>query len=193
MATTTVETTTIIRPLKVIAFVCGIISIILLIVAIASTAWLEAENYRQGLWEECFDTEDSGSTCRANEDKDWIVACGALCIIGLLVDVAAVVCNGLGLFLKTQSKKKTFYRIAMYLLFFTVLCVVIALIVFPAMFMQEIDDRGPEYTEWYFAWAYGVAWGAAIFIFGAAVLLLIDKDTEEVAYKEKTYYHDTDA
>ena len=66
---------------------------------------------------------------------------------------------------------------------------VISLIVFPVMFMQEIDDRGKP--EWYFGWAYGIAWGAAIFLVGAAVLLLIDKETDEIYYREKTYQYDT--
>ena len=57
------------------------------------------------------------------------------------------------------------------------------------MFMQEIDDRGKP--EWYFGWAYGIAWGAAIFLVGAAVLLLIDKETDEIYYREKTYQYDT--
>ena len=33
--------------------------------------------------------------------------------------------------------------------------------------------------------AYGVAWGAAIFLFGASVLLMCDKEAEEVYYKER--------
>lgn len=38
---------------------------------------------------------------------------------------------------------------------------------------------------WEFGWAYGVGWGAAIFLFGAVVLLLCDKETEELYYKER--------
>lgn len=33
--------------------------------------------------------------------------------------------------------------------------------------------------------AYGVAWGAAIFLFGASVLLMLDKEADEVYYKER--------
>lgn len=38
---------------------------------------------------------------------------------------------------------------------------------------------------WEFGWAYGVGWGAAIFLFGAVVLLLCDKESEEIYYKER--------
>lgn len=40
-------------------------------------------------------------------------------------------------------------------------------------------------TVWEFGWAYGVGWGAAIFLFGAITLLLCDKESEEVYYKER--------
>lgn len=43
---------------------------------------------------------------------------------------------------------------------------------------------------WEFGWAYGVGWGAAIFLFGAVVLLLCDKESEEIYYKERKIVHD---
>lgn len=44
---------------------------------------------------------------------------------------------------------------------------------------------------WEFGWAYGVGWGSAIFLFGAVVLLLCDKESEEIYYKERKIVHDT--
>lgn len=44
-------------------------------------------------------------------------------------------------------------------------------------------------TLWEFGWAYGVGWGAAIFLFGAVVLLLCDQEEEEIYYKERTIIH----
>lgn len=51
--TTTIETVTITRPLKVIAFICGVIVIVLMIMALTSTDWLMAEGWRQGLFVHC--------------------------------------------------------------------------------------------------------------------------------------------
>lgn len=51
--TTTIETITITRPLKVIAFICGIIVIILMIMALTSNDWLLADGWRQGLFMHC--------------------------------------------------------------------------------------------------------------------------------------------
>ncbi len=71
---------------------------------------------------------------------------------------------------------------------------VTALIVFPVMFIQKIKEMDPVKEEWFFGWAYGIGWGATIFIFGAAILLCVDKESEEIFYREKTYYNqETDA
>lgn len=59
----------------------------------------------------------------------------------------------------------------------------IALVIYPVFFAQELSLGNR--TVWEFGWAYGVAWGAAIFLFGATVLLMCDKESEEVYYKER--------
>ena len=76
------------------------------------------------------------------------------------------------------------------LLLFSALFLVISLIIFPAMFMQEINERPCGDEQWYFGWSYGLAWGAAIFMVGAVVLLVVDRNGEETLYREKTHYHD---
>lgn len=43
--------------------------------------------------------------------------------------------------------------------------------------------------HWYFGWAYGVGWGAAIFLIGSILLLVCDKETEEIYYQERTIVH----
>lgn len=49
----TIETVHIVRPLKVFAFICGLIVVLLMILSILSSSWLVAQKYRQGLWEQC--------------------------------------------------------------------------------------------------------------------------------------------
>lgn len=48
-------------------------------------------------------------------------------------------------------------------------------------------------TIWEFGWAYGVGWGAAIFLFGGVILLMCDKESEEIYYKERKIVHDNDS
>lgn len=72
-----------------------------------------------------------------------------------------------------------------------VLCILIALVIYPACFAAEIEESNRQL--WEFGWAYGVGWGAAIFLFGAILLLLCDKETEEIYYRERALPHDAAA
>ena len=67
-----------------------------------------------------------------------------------------------------------------------VVSILIALVIYPAQFAAEIEESNRQ--VWEFGWAYGVGWGAAIFLFGAILLLLCDKETEEIYYKERTIH-----
>ncbi|KFB38913.1 AGAP000456-PA-like protein [Anopheles sinensis] len=174
--TTTIETVTITRPLKVIAFICGVIVVILMILALTSTDWLMAENWRQGLFVHCieegyqsplpFNLQDPAG-CYQSRDVAYIKATAALCILTLVTDALATILTGLGLRTQDHNLKYKFYRIA-------VLIMMVA----------------PNRPVWEFGWAYGVGWGAAIFLFGAVVLLLCDKESEEIYYKERKIVHD---
>lgn len=69
------------------------------------------------------------------------------------------------------------------LLCVAVIAALIALVLYPVCFASELSQGNRP--VWEFGWAYGVAWGAAIFLFGASVLLMCDKESEEVYYKER--------
>ena len=73
----------------------------------------------------------------------------------------------------------------------TVVSILIALVIYPAQFAAEIEESNRQ--VWEFGWAYGVGWGAAIFLFGAILLLLCDKETEEIYYKERTIHNEQKA
>jgi hypothetical protein len=62
---------------------------------------------------------------------------------------------------------------------------IISLVLFPTMLYQELHERGKD--KWYFGWSYGVAWGGGIFLFGAGLLLLCDRNKEEIHYTERLY------
>jgi len=75
----------------------------------------------------------------------------------------------------------------MFLCVIAVLFLLSAVIVYPVMFIKELDGYRVKFniTQWYFSWSYGIAWGAAIFLFGSAVLLAIGKETASIEYREK--------
>ncbi|XP_023164593.1 transmembrane protein 47 isoform X1 [Drosophila hydei] len=195
--TTTIETITITRPLKVIAFICGVIVVVLMIMALASTDWLMAAGWRQGLFVHCIE-DDSASPlpfniqdppgCYWTRDIGYIKATAALCIITLITDVVATVLTGLGLKTQNHNLKYKFYRIAVLVMLVSLLAVLSALIVYPVCFAGELTMANRR--VWEFGWAYGVGWGAAIFLFGAVVLLLCDKESEEIYYKERKIVHE---
>lgn len=112
---------------------------------------------------------------------------GYLCVLTLLCDLLATVMTGFGLCSKDPGRKYTLYRCALYVMIAALICILTALVIYPAMFAAEIDQSNRQI--WEFGWAYGVGWGAAIFLLGAILLLLCDKETEEIYYKERTIIH----
>uniref|UniRef100_A0A1B6ECW6 Transmembrane protein 47 n=1 Tax=Clastoptera arizonana TaxID=38151 RepID=A0A1B6ECW6_9HEMI len=178
---------------QVIAFICGLIVIVLLILALVSTDWLMSEGWRQGLFSHCigeaaptplpFNVQNLGPDCYKARDAMYIKVSAALCIIALITDAVATLLTGLGLRTKDHRSKYKYYRIAVYVMIGSLVAVLLALVVYPVFFAAELNDGNR--TVWEFGWAYGVGWGAAIFLFGAVVLLLCDKESEEIYYKER--------
>ena len=117
----------------------------------------------------------------------YIKLAGYLCVLTLVFDLLATVMTGFGLCSKEPGRKYTLYRCALYVMVGALISILTALVVYPAMFAAEIDQSNRQI--WEFGWAYGVGWGAAIFLFGAILLLLCDKETEEIYYKERTIIH----
>nr|CAG4645920.1 EOG090X0HIV [Lynceus sp. MCZ IZ 141354] len=189
---TVIETITITRPLKVISFLCGALALALLVMSLASTDWLLAQGWRQGLFFHCVDDiaerplpfglqEESG--CYRARDEGYIRATAALCVVGLAADIFATLLTGLGLQSGDSNKKYRYYRLAVYVMLFSLFAILIGLVLYPICFSRELAQGNR--SVWEFGWAYGVAWGAAIFLFGACVLLMCDKEAEELYYKER--------
>lgn len=185
---------------KVIAFICGLIVIILMIMGLASTDWLMADGWRQGLFMYCiaddaqqplpFNVQEA-SGCYPSRNESYIHAAAALCIITLITDLVATVLTGLGLRTKEHHTKYKYYRFGVIVMGLSLVSILIALIIYPVCFAAELNLGNRKI--WEFGWAYGVGWGAAIFLFGGVVLLLCDKESEEIYYKERKIVHDNDS
>ncbi|RWS16235.1 transmembrane protein-like protein [Dinothrombium tinctorium] len=181
---------------NVIAFICGIIGIFLLTLCLASSHWLTTEKFRQGLWEFCVEKNaprplpfdlNVEPGCHWGRDVGYIKLAGIFCLFGLAFDFVATIMTGFGLCSKDPRMKYTLYRFALYVMVGALVVLLIALVIYPAQFAAEINES--LRNEWEFGWAYGVGWGAAIFLFGSILLLLCDKETEEIYYKERTIIH----
>nr|CAG4637472.1 EOG090X0HIV [Ceriodaphnia reticulata] len=189
---TVIETITITRPLKVIAFLCGALALALLVMSLASTDWLLAHGWRQGLFLHCVDEMaerplpfglEEKVGCYRVRDEYYIQFTAALCILALATDVFATLLTGLGLQSGDPLKKRKYYRLAISVMLASLVSALVALVLYPVSFARELPQGNR--SVWEFGWAYGVAWGAAIFLFGASVLLMCDKEAEEVYYKER--------
>ncbi|XP_072949135.1 transmembrane protein 47 isoform X3 [Epargyreus clarus] len=191
-STTMIETVTITRPLKVIALICGLLVVILMVLGLASADWLMAAGWRQGLFMHCIDPEaptplpfdiTAQPGCYAARPAPYIKAAAGLCVATLAADVCGALLTGLGLRAADHRTKFRYYRFAVLAMALALMCILIALVIYPVCFAAELNLGNR--SVWEFGWAYGVGWGAAIFLFGAVVLLLCDKESEELYYKER--------
>jgi len=151
--------------------------------------------------ESLLDHQEQVTTCITKEFEDgiltmaskivpgWYLGVACLMTIGLFIVMGSTIICGIGLASSSIECKYKYYRTSMYIMILAIVLLVTGLIVLPVMFSKRINI---EESEWYFAWAYGVAWGGTIFAIGSAVLLYIDKETEEIFFEEKTYYHDNE-
>lgn len=111
--------------MQVFAFICGLIVILLMILCLASSNWLIAHKFRQGLWEQCVEEDaplplpfglNVKPGCYVARTVAYIQAAAALCVITLLCDIAATVMTGCGLCSKNPVRKYLMYRLAFYVM-----------------------------------------------------------------------------
>jgi len=249
----TIETITVTRPLKVIAFTCCFITVILLVAATATSDWMTGDNWREGLFQQCkMDVEEEEIGCGKWRSTSYLRGCAALVIIGLLLDFFGTLLTGLGLRSTDPAKKYKYYRVAIYTLIVAVIVLFMAAIIYPVQFNKEFgaidldedndgvpdsidtdddgdgiedikdidedqdndgtpdaeedsdgdgimdnvdtDDDGdgiPDTVElgnpgvYSFGFGYGATWGSIILIFASVVLLICDRESEEIFYKER--------
>jgi len=194
--TVTIEQISVTRPLKVIALVCAVITSFLMLLACFSSDWLLAVGWRQGLFNHCIEPGapkplpfqiNAEPGCHNARDEPYILASAALSVVCLVLSILASLLTAVGLNKTDPNAKAKFYRAAVWLMTFALIAILVALILYPVFFVQELELGNR--TLWEFGWAYGVGWGAAIFLFGAVVLLLCDQEEEELYYKERTIMH----
>lgn len=200
--TAKLETVVVTSPVKSASYLFNIIAFIILVCAVLSTFWImEDADTRYGLWHKC---EVYNGTAAELADKDllndqhlacevynrvWTQLCGALVAVATVTSAFGIALTLLGFnHQKRQDRKMKFYRSALFVHFVGILCLILALTIFPLYFINELSDNNE--SDWYFGWSYGAAWGAVIFLVGASILLICDRNREEVFYKETLYINE---
>eukprot|EP00092_Neocalanus_flemingeri_P014700 GFUD01015862.1.p1 GENE.GFUD01015862.1~~GFUD01015862.1.p1 ORF type:complete len:240 (+),score=60.83 GFUD01015862.1:285-1004(+) len=219
----TIETITVTRPLKVIAFTCCFITVILMVAATSTADWMIAEGWREGLFMQCINVgaptplpfdmaEEVG--CGKARGASYLRGAAALVIIGLIFDFFGTFLTGLGLRSTDPNKKYKYYRVAIYALILSLIALLLAAIIYPVQFSKDLandsadadddgdgvpddededddndgiddDDEAGGARTYTFGFGYGATWGSIILIFASVVLLICDRESEEIFYKER--------
>lgn len=145
----TIETITVTRPLKVIAFTCCVITVILMVAATSTADWIIAEGWREGLFSQCISegaqlplpfvpkqVEEVG--CTTGRGAGYVGLCAAFVIIGLITDFFGTFLTGLGLRSTDPNKKYKYYRVAIYALVVALIFLTLAAIIYPVSFSKEL-------------------------------------------------------
>lgn len=84
----------------------------------------------------------------------YIKATAILCVITLITDAISTLLTGIGLKTLDPNLKYKFYRIAVLVMFVSLLSLLVALILYPVCFASELSLGNR--AVWEFGWAYGV-------------------------------------
>jgi len=158
---TTIETITVTRPMKVIAFTCTTITVFFMIASVSCSDWVNSEGWREGLFVQCIDpnaptpipfNDDPSPGCHRAHSAGYVRGTAALIIICVLTDFFGTLLTGLGLRSTDPNKKYKYYRVAIYSLLVATIALFLALIIYPVSFSKEIDGatydggkvRGPQ-------------------------------------------------
>ncbi|CAD6191460.1 unnamed protein product [Caenorhabditis auriculariae] len=197
---TTIEAVSAVRPLKIISLLCLLIAIACSILALCSTSWLKSGFFRTGLFQECTSSNEPtraapfpgapepGKCHGPSRNSGFLTASAVLLIIALVLTAIAAIFNVVGLSKSDVRGKYRWYRGATTISALAVLLELVALIMFPVAFYVKMNEYGPR-RNWEVDWSYGIAWGATLFTLGASIMLICDKEHEEIYYKEKTIYN----
>jgi uncharacterized membrane protein len=146
---TTIETITVTRPMKVIAFTCCAITTFLMFSATASSEWIGTDGWREGLFQQCvnpgaplplpFNVRPIPGCHRAH-NAGYVRGCAALAIVVILTDFFGTILTGLGLRSTDPNKKYKYYKVAIYTLVLCLIALLLILIIYPVSFHKELKE-----------------------------------------------------
>ncbi|XP_077586253.1 p53 apoptosis effector related to PMP-22 [Stigmatopora nigra] len=164
-------------------------AIIFDIIAIAATSgWVtdeEGKTHYASMWEQYHGRNDQWDSDSLMEFS-WAQAVAALMIIGLLILIGAFILSCVAL---CCTLNVTLLPLIGVMLIVVVVLQIIALIIYPVKFNEQIFEG-----HYYYTWAYGFAWGATLLCMGCAVLFCcLPRYEDELTGLAKTKYIYTSA
>ncbi|XP_002119341.2 transmembrane protein 47-like [Ciona intestinalis] len=183
------------RPLKLIGLANLLCGIIVFIIAMLLEDWVvsdENENfqYYMSLWKKCKKIPPPEVEREEGVEAEW--ECLEATALGVYMSVvqalivipfvASVVSFVIGIVAYCKREWRFLYKIAAIILIIAAVAVLVGVILFPIMFINNL----PFSAFFWFGWGYGVSWAAFCFILCAAVLFLISQDKKEIYHTQKT-------
>ncbi|CAC5376888.1 unnamed protein product [Mytilus coruscus] len=188
--TVSIEQITIVRPIKVVALLCAVMGLFMNCLSVGSTSWFQTDFGRDGLWQTCVFIDDDAIQCRTVKISDWLEASRVLFVIGMVICFLSIVLTSFGLTTDLFHRKEKYYIAGMTCMVLAALSEMICLIIHPVKYNEELEKAG-KHLSWGMGWSYGLGWIAAILMTAGAVILYIDKNADELIYREKTSYNDS--
>ncbi|XP_062580408.1 peripheral myelin protein 22-like [Saccostrea cucullata] len=186
--TASMETVSVVRKIKVVSTLLLVGALLFNILSIATTSWMKSNGRQEGLWANC--VSPTGDIykyeCTGNESRGWLDACRILVCIAFVMTFIGLAMTTYGIQSINFGMKYKYYNIAIVLLFLAVIPELIAVIIFPVKFNEELNGAG-----WVVGWSYIMAVLSAVLVLIAAILLCVDRGADEALIREKTcYYND---
>ncbi|XP_075453944.1 p53 apoptosis effector related to PMP-22 [Ascaphus truei] len=158
-------------------------AIIFDIIALAGKGWVETESGKEyaSLWSRC--TSPGGNwSCTSIMDYAWGKATAALLIIGFIILIICFLIS----FVALCVPQIPMLRIIGGLLIVAVILQIIALIIYPVCFTNDLAKNNENYM---YSWSYGFGWGSTIIMFGCAIFFCcLPNYEEELLGNTKTKY-----
>ncbi|XP_077207706.1 p53 apoptosis effector related to PMP-22 [Paroedura picta] len=144
------------------------LAIILGIIALVGRGWLESATFpyirQASLWSDCQKQgpDDYNWICTSLMNYSWGRAAAATYLVGFII---LCICFILAVIaFSIEILRFNFVRGIGGLLFVVAAFQIIALVIYPVMFTEEIDLKGANM----FSWAYGFGWASTIIAIGCA-------------------------
>ncbi|KAL3313216.1 hypothetical protein Ciccas_008181, partial [Cichlidogyrus casuarinus] len=192
------------RPQKVVAFLANLAALFLLITSSVSTAWMQTEAIRIGLFHECLKLEETwvkeemtrrqmtnpDNACTMSECISIIRhICGSLNLISVLLAVLTLLVMGYGMNTVKVSRKNLAYNVTIAFNCVNISAMVSVLIMLPILFTLQLQDENfplhPHGSNLRIGWSLIAAIVAVILLSFQTIIVLLDKSDNEIIYREQ--------